>query len=264
MSVPPTDHTFEQYQRKAAALREQAIRLRDIVKATYFKRALAEALRDLDELDSFLLNRARKADTQQHRQLWLMGADVRLQFARSRIDMVQKAVDTYVAEVARLVGTTERTIRHDIASGRLRSRKLANGRRWISAADARAYRYSYTLRREGHIKPEAFARVLGVGLRTVRRWIASGVLRPITVSARRQFIANGEVVRVFGVSLADLEGPLFTLQIRDQNPETRAHALANLLKADWPPMKKGAKQGPQGAKRYRKESSRTKGSSRPR
>lgn len=110
-----------------------------------------------------------------------------------------------VADIARIAQTTERTVRRDIASGRLPSRKLANGRRVFRFSDVRTYRCAHLLAKP-HMKMEEFARFAGMSIRTLRRSIASGLfpLPLIRVSPRRHYIAKATVEMWLGCSLAEM------------------------------------------------------------
>ena len=102
-----------------------------------------------------------------------------------------------IADVVRIAQVTERTVRRDIASGRLRSVKLPNGHRRFKVADIEKYRCSRALRKP-HMKLEEFARLIDVSLRTLRRYLASGryPVPVIHASARRHYMSHSMVARL--------------------------------------------------------------------
>jgi AraC-like DNA-binding protein len=99
-----------------------------------------------------------------------------------------------IHQVAVRAQTTERTVRRDIASGVLRSRKLNDGSRRIATSIAERYRCVRELD-EPHMKVEAFAARVGLSLRTVRRLIAAGDIGVVRVSPRRQYIFEAEILK---------------------------------------------------------------------
>jgi hypothetical protein len=95
-----------------------------------------------------------------------------------------------------------RTVRRDLAAGRLRARTLKNGQRRVTAAAADRYRATQQLW-DAHVKPEEFARLCGWSIRTLRRYIAAGYVRVIRVSPRR-FYPQSEAYRLRRASIDDL------------------------------------------------------------
>ena len=101
-----------------------------------------------------------------------------------------------IADVVRIAQVTERTVRRDIASGRLPSVKLPNGRRRFRLADINKYRCSRALQKP-HIKLQEFARLFDINVRTFRRYLASGrfSLQIIRASARRHYVSRSVLAK---------------------------------------------------------------------
>jgi hypothetical protein len=87
--------TYETIRRMTANMRADAARLHGQVSAKYFKERLAITLRDLDEVNSFVLHQAEQASTPLTEAMWLNAANLRLQMADAAVEGIQKAVDKY-------------------------------------------------------------------------------------------------------------------------------------------------------------------------
>jgi hypothetical protein len=87
--------TYETIRRMAADMREDAIRLLTAVSANYFKKRLTTAIRDLDEVNTFVLRQAENAATPLAEAMWLNAANVRLQMANAVVKAIQETVDKY-------------------------------------------------------------------------------------------------------------------------------------------------------------------------
>jgi DNA-binding transcriptional MerR regulator len=109
-------------------------------------------------------------------------------------------------------------VRRDVASGVLPSLKLPNGRRRFRKADVERYRQSHTLQKP-YMKLEEFAHLVGVSLRTLRRWMANGKLSlPIIRASRRRHFLSRAFVRT-GACLNCLERkPVMRERYKDQWP----------------------------------------------
>jgi len=92
----------------------------------------------------------------------------------------------------RLARVSERTIRRDITSGRLRVQRTRGGRLRIRLQDARSYRRP-AFNDRGLVTVAAFAAATGSSIRTIRRYIKTGSLPVVRASARKLFISSRDV-----------------------------------------------------------------------
>jgi len=96
-----------------------------------------------------------------------------------------------IADVVRMAGVTERTVRRDIASGLLPSVKLPNGHRRLKLGDIDKYRCSRVLQKP-HMKIEELAPLYGMSLRNLRRYLAKNdfPIPIIRASSRRHYVSR--------------------------------------------------------------------------